>query len=87
MVPDELRNAQHALDRVRDDLMSRAGVRAVFVGLLPDAEGALTGQIGIRVVVDPVALESGLDLPDSVGDVPVHLESGTPALERRRSSE
>lgn len=78
-MPDEVRIAQQVLDRVRDDLMSRPGVHAVYVGLLLDPQGAPTANVGIRVVVDPVAMEVDLDLPDSIDEVPLRLESGRPA--------
>jgi hypothetical protein len=80
--PDEVQRAQQALNRTREDLMSRTGVHAVFVGLLPDRHGIPGQQIGIRVVVDPVTVETDLQrLPRSIEGFPVRVERGAPAPE------
>jgi len=80
--PHEIQRAQQALDRIREDLMSRTGVHAVFVGVLPDRQGMTGREIGIRVVVDPVTVETDLQLlPRSIEGFPVRVERGVPTPE------
>lgn len=79
---DAVERAEHALDTVRAAWMDRPEVNAVGVGLLRDADGGLTDDVGILVTVDPGRRDMADDLPDRLDDTAVQVLEGTPAPEQ-----
>ncbi len=80
--------AKAALAEVNDELMAVPGVVGTFVGLLRDAEGLTTPEVGIVVLVDPdsIRTESGGPvelhaLPDSIAGFRVQARPSAPRPE------
>jgi hypothetical protein len=81
----DVADAERLLDGVREDWMSRTGVRAVGVGLIRDEHHVVTKEVGIQVTVIRKLPEEQVPkdelFPPRLGRFRVQLIEGKPGLE------
>jgi hypothetical protein len=84
--PDQVKTAQHALEKVAGDWMARRGVVSVEVARRW-RDGAPTNEVGIRVTVakklPPEDVPAGELLPEELEGVPVDVVEGKPPVPER----
>ena len=78
--------AAAALAEVNDELMARTGVVGTYAGLLRDAQGSPTSEVGIIVLIGPESAGGDIEalaLPGSIGGFRVQVRRSAPGPEER----